>query len=237
MQPRKLVLPELGGGLIMSGKATEARPRQRLSPDARRNQIIDVAVKLFATEGFDASTRDVARDAGISQSLVFNYFASKEDLVRAVYERVYLDRWKPEWDATLEDRSLPLEVRLNTFYASYVDTIFDPDWMRMYLQAGLKSLDINKWYMTLVEERVIKRLCRELRFHYRPDAAVAQQLLPEEIEAVWTFHSGIFYHVVRREIFQLESKVEIADVISASVSVLIHGAKGVCAGSGQTDAS
>ena len=211
----------------MSQRAKETKPRQRLSPDARRNQIIDAAVKLFASEGFDASTRDVAKAAGISQSLVFNYFESKEDLVRAVYERVYLDRWKPEWDATLGDRNQPIEVRLNSFYVSYVETIFDPDWMRMYLQAGLKSLDINKWYMTLVEERLIKQICRELRFHYAPDETWNQELLPEEIEAVWTFHSGIFYHVVRREIFQLDSKVEINDVIRASVSVLLNGARSI----------
>jgi len=221
----------------MAVKAKAAKSRQRLSPDARRNQIVDVAIKLFATEGFDASTRDVASAAGISQSLVFNYFASKEDLVCAVYERVYLDRWKPEWDATLGDRNLPLEARLNAFYISYVETIFDPDWMRMYLQAGLKALDINKWYMTLVEERLIKRICRELRFHYAPDADWNQELLPVEVEAVWTFHSGIFYHVVRREIFQLDSKVQIEDVISASVSVLIHGAQTVCTGPGRASAS
>lgn len=213
----------------MPDKAKETPTRRRLSPDARRNQIIDASVKLFANEGFDASTRDVAKAAGISQSLVFNYFSSKEELVRAVYEHVYLDRWKPEWDATLRNRSLPLEVRLNTFYVSYVETIFDPDWMRMYLQAGLKSLDINKWYMSMVEERVIKRICHELRHHYAPDETKEQELVPEEVEAVWTFHSGIFYHVVRREIFQLESTVEIDDVITASVSVLLNGAQSVSA--------
>lgn len=208
----------------MPKNVTERKSRLRLSPDARRNQIIDTAVKLFATEGFDTSTRDVAKAAGISQSLVFNYFASKEDLVRAVYERVYVDRWKPEWDTALGDRSRPLEERLISFYVSYVDTIFSPDWMRMYLQAGLKSLEINKWYMALVEERLIKRICRELRYHYAPKAGWNTEINPEEIEAVWTFHSGIFYHVVRREIFNLESKVEMSVVISASVSVLLSGA-------------
>lgn len=211
----------------MPDKDKSNKTRRRLSPEARRNQIIDTSIKLFATQGFDASTRDVAAAAGISQSLVFNYFETKEDLVRAVYERVYLDRWNPEWDTTLGDRSLPLEKRLNTFYASYVETIFDPDWMRMYLQAGLKSLDINKWYMTLVEERVIKRICRELSNHYAPNDTWGEEPTPEQVEAVWTFHSGIFYHVVRREVFQVPSKVEIADVIGASVCVLMEGAKSI----------
>lgn len=209
----------------MSQAKPEKKSRLRLSPDARRNQIIDTAVRLFASEGFDTSTRDVAKAAGISQSLVFNYFSSKEDLVRAVYERVYVDRWKPEWDATLGNRTLPLEERLNAFYVSYIETIFSPDWMRMYLQAGLKSLEINKWYMALVEERLIKQICRELRFHYEPNSDWNQEIYPEEIEAVWTFHSGIFYHVVRREIFDMASKVDMDVVIASSVSVLLSGAR------------
>lgn len=218
----------------MPKNSPERKGRLRLSPDARRTQIIDAAVRLFATEGFDTSTRDVAKAAGISQSLVFNYFASKEDLVRAVYERVYVDRWKPEWDTTLGDRNQALEDRLNAFYVSYVDTIFSSDWMRMYLQAGLKSLEINKWYMALVEERLIKRICRELRHHYAPNAGWNAEIHPEEIEAVWTFHSGIFFQVVRREIFKLESKVRMDAVISASVSVLLSGARDVISYS-QTD--
>ncbi len=48
---------------------------------ATRQQIAEVAMRLFATRGFDDVTvTEVAAAAGISQKTVFNYFPTKEDL-------------------------------------------------------------------------------------------------------------------------------------------------------------
>ena len=53
----------------------------------RREQIIDAAMRVFAQKGFArASNRDVAREAGITTGLIYYYFASKEDLLRAALE-------------------------------------------------------------------------------------------------------------------------------------------------------
>lgn len=205
----------------------DPKTRQRLSADARRNQILEAAISIFAAGGFDASTRDIARAAGISQSLVFNYFPTKEDLLHAVYVRVYLDRWRPEWEHLLTNRKLPFEYRLITFYTSYVETIFEPDRMRLHLHAGLRSLDVNKWYISLVEERVIKRICRELCYHYAPQQNQAEEFSQDLVEAVWTLHSGLFFHVVRRELFNFERKISMDRIIAGSVQMLLSGARGL----------
>jgi AcrR family transcriptional regulator len=48
---------------------------------ATRQQIAGVAMRLFVTRGFDHVTVvEVAREAGVSEKTVFNYFPSKEDL-------------------------------------------------------------------------------------------------------------------------------------------------------------
>ena len=48
---------------------------------ATRQQLAEVAMRLFATRGFDAVTvAEVAAEAGVSQKTVFNYFPTKEDL-------------------------------------------------------------------------------------------------------------------------------------------------------------
>lgn len=54
---------------------------------ARRAQILETALRLFAMQGFDGtSTREIAQAAGISEGLIFHYFPTKEDLLNSVFD-------------------------------------------------------------------------------------------------------------------------------------------------------
>jgi TetR/AcrR family transcriptional regulator, mexJK operon transcriptional repressor len=63
--------------------------RKAASFEQRRLQIINGALQVFSTKGFlGATNRDIAQAAGInSPGLIYHYFASKEDLLRAVIEQ------------------------------------------------------------------------------------------------------------------------------------------------------
>lgn len=51
-----------------------------------RQRILDTALQLFATKGYEeTSMRDIAAAAGASLGLAYRYFASKEDLVLELY--------------------------------------------------------------------------------------------------------------------------------------------------------
>jgi AcrR family transcriptional regulator len=51
-----------------------------------RQRILDTALQLFATNGYEKTTmRDIAAAAGCSLGLTYRYFASKEDLVLELY--------------------------------------------------------------------------------------------------------------------------------------------------------
>lgn len=59
---------------------------------ASRDRIVETALALFARHGYErTSVRMIAREAGIAQGLLYNYFASKEDLLRAIFERNMAD--------------------------------------------------------------------------------------------------------------------------------------------------
>ncbi len=61
--------------------SVDAGQRRRLEPDARREQILAVAVHLFAERGYaEVSTTDVARAAGVARGLINHYFGTKKDL-------------------------------------------------------------------------------------------------------------------------------------------------------------
>jgi len=52
-----------------------------------RQQILDAALKLFSEKGFDkTSVSDIAREAGVSKGLAYNYFESKQKLAEAIFE-------------------------------------------------------------------------------------------------------------------------------------------------------
>ena len=52
-----------------------------------RRLILDSSLKLFANKGFHGtSINDIARAAGISKGLAYNYFESKEKILNAIFE-------------------------------------------------------------------------------------------------------------------------------------------------------
>ncbi|KMO83633.1 TetR/AcrR family transcriptional regulator [Mycolicibacterium chlorophenolicum] len=77
---------------------------------SRRDQILDAALELFATQGITATTtRDVAARAGVATGSVFYHFATKPDLIEAVLGRAYVG---PDLQ-TIADRSdRPVRERL-----------------------------------------------------------------------------------------------------------------------------
>jgi AcrR family transcriptional regulator len=78
--------------------ATEKRVR--LSPAARRAQLIELGVEMLATRTLDElSVEDIAQEAGISRGLLFHYFSSKQEfhteVVRAAAHEL-LRRTEPD---------------------------------------------------------------------------------------------------------------------------------------------
>ena len=59
----------------------------RLPAHERKDQILDVALKVFATKGFhESSMNDIADMAGITKPVVYQHFESKRALFLALIE-------------------------------------------------------------------------------------------------------------------------------------------------------
>ena len=62
---------------------------QRLSATARREQILDVALPVFASAGFHgASMNDIAEAVGVTKPVLYQHFDSKRDLYQALIDEV-----------------------------------------------------------------------------------------------------------------------------------------------------
>lgn len=90
----------------MSNKSSSSR--RRLSPEARRLQIIEAARQVFAQHpDGDVSTADVAEVAGVTRALVHHYFHGIEQLRQAVALQIAATTVQvlaPDSGATVGDR-------------------------------------------------------------------------------------------------------------------------------------
>ena len=65
--------------------ATESR-RPRADATRNREQLLDVATRLFASAGTEPSMRAIANEAGVGIATLYRHFPTRESLVDAVYQ-------------------------------------------------------------------------------------------------------------------------------------------------------
>ncbi|WP_445809643.1 TetR/AcrR family transcriptional regulator [Yoonia sp.] len=184
--------------------------RRRLPPDERRQQIIEGAVAFFADVGLDGNTRDLARQLGITQSLLFNYFATKSDLIEAVYDHVYLDQISDAWPALLTDRTKSFRTRLLGFYEAYSRLIFRYDWMRIFMFSGLAGAALNRRYLDHLGQVLLTPLMAEMQ-------AVTSGPQQPQMEDLWNLHGGIVYIGIRRHIYQMPGPDDPSESITRAI--------------------
>ncbi|HET7432867.1 MAG TPA: TetR/AcrR family transcriptional regulator [Nocardioides sp.] len=72
----------------MSQGTGRAGGRARLEPAQRREQLLDLGVRLLATRSLDElSIDDLAEEAGVSRGLLYHYFGGKQEFREAVCRR------------------------------------------------------------------------------------------------------------------------------------------------------
>lgn len=140
----------------------ETARRRRLPPEARRRQLLDCAVAVFAAQGLArAGHAGVAEAAGVSVATVFHYFPTREALVDAVLDRV--EAYFVALATEVHARPLPLSRRLVLHGLAFLATADTrPGHLRVWLD-----------WSTAVREHVWPRY---LAFQERLVAIVAESI-------------------------------------------------------------
>ena len=185
--------------------------------------IIDGAVTFFSEVGFDGGTRLLAKRLGVTQPLIYYFFPKKSDLLHEVYKSVFLDHWRSEWEDEISNRNIPLRQRLINFYLHYTEAIFTPEWIRICMFAALRGCEIDQWWMNFFEERLVRKICVEIRHESGFSAPNEVPISSSETEAYWNFHGGIFNYGVRREVHKVQPQVDLRTFIELSVDSLLQG--------------
>lgn len=70
-------------------------PNRKDIEETRRRQILDAAQKVFAERGIDkARMDDIVEESGLSKGALYWYFKSKDTLIRALLDRVFISEMR-----------------------------------------------------------------------------------------------------------------------------------------------
>jgi AcrR family transcriptional regulator len=182
---------------ISSGSAIPAR--RRMNTAERKRQILDRAIQFFARYGIDGQLRNLTKELGVTHTLLYHYFPTKDALIQEVYKEVFESRWKPEWEQLLDDESLTPEEKFIAFYIDYSNTVLTYDFVRILIFSGLSDHSISDRFFELIRSRLLPRLIRETRkYCKRP---LNSKPTERELEFLMGLHGGIFYIGMRRWIY------------------------------------
>jgi TetR/AcrR family transcriptional regulator len=113
----------------------------RLPAAERREALVDAALRVF-TEGTyrGTTTAEIAREAGVSEPILYRHFASKRDLYLACIEEAWR-RLRSQWDEVIATEPDPAKW-LSTIAKSYIclrdakrGAVADL-WMQAVVEAG-----------------------------------------------------------------------------------------------------
>ncbi len=106
----------------LPGSAGTEPVARRLPADQRREQLLEVALRLFAGRGFAATTMDdIATAAGVTKPLLYQHFASKRALYLELVDSVAHDMLVAIGDATSQASGPRQQVEAG--FAAYFDLV------------------------------------------------------------------------------------------------------------------
>ncbi|MGL6199793.1 MAG: TetR/AcrR family transcriptional regulator [Lachnospiraceae bacterium] len=126
-------------------------------PEVRRNELIEVASKLFAEKGYEAvSVRDILDQVNGAPGMFYYYFKSKQEIYIAVMEE-YISKRLERKCKVLEDENVLFEEKVKTFRNMITEDI-DGYLERFKPQADTSISDSSYkiWELVQMLSRMIK---------------------------------------------------------------------------------
>ena len=139
--------------------------------EERRNEILDVAERLFGTKGFDGtSTTDILNEIGIARGTLYYHFKSKEDILDAMIERM-TGSLVAKASEIVENKDVPVLQRLtlmmmalnvnNDLGHEIMEQIHKPQNALMHQKMQERLLaGVNPIVTSLIEEGIAQGICQ-----------------------------------------------------------------------------
>ena len=156
-----------------ASKLTRKRVKTKIkNPDRvllRRQQIIEGAIKVFQTKGFhNATTKEIAREAGITEGTLYNYVQSKEDIIYIVYDYI-TGLLRSELQKAISQETNP-KKRLKAALLQNLKSINEYQDIILFMYKESGSLDKESLYSVLARETEYIEMFESLLQDYLGDS-------------------------------------------------------------------
>ncbi len=168
---------------------------------ATRVHLIEVATRLFATQGYDGTSIEaVLAESGVSRGSLYHHFPGKEALFLAVFEALG-DRLGADMTAAIQDAANPIEM-LRAASVAWIRQAGNPVVQQIMLIDAQAVLGWQRW--------------RELD---EPALAMIRHALgyAAEAGAVDPRHVNVFAHIVMATLNEVAMMIALADDSAAEL--------------------
>lgn len=196
-------------------------------PVDKQSQILEAAATIFPQKGYAATTlQDIAQEAGLSISAIYQFFSSKEELFLALTDNLSFipildqinDNLNEEKDIGYDD----IRRSLIAVGEAFLDThMRNAEIVRLFIAEARSFPEVGKRYCVRLIEPVEKQLMRYLSAHINRG-----NLRPVNVElAVHAFYGAFLNFVVTQNLLVGEGILHFPkkDRVSQLVDIFLIG--------------
>ncbi len=203
---------------------------RRALVEERQKQIISAAAKVFARKGYERATiADIAREAGLAEGSIYNYFKNKSDLLIQLPRQMILpglEQLTGQMLAPGEDGMIaPPEAALTHISRQVVSTIRQNAGIFRILLSALPSMKQSARQKYLESVVLSATALLEAYFREQIDRGTFRRDLDPAI-AARTYIGMFFPFILLHDVLQVQDPqaIEIDVMVEQNVRIFLRGA-------------
>jgi AcrR family transcriptional regulator len=179
----------------------------RMAGDERREQLCQIAMRLFSERGFrGTTTKEIANAAGVSEAVIFKHFSNKDELYAAILDNKACSH-------TFIDPFIEIAEKIEqkddfgVFYSMALNALNkhkdDSDFLRLMLQSALEGHELARVFFENFITRIYDFLGGYIR--QRQQDGVFREVEPRVV--VRAFIGMFVHHSLNNILWDKEQKL------------------------------
>lgn len=178
-----------------------------MAGDERRQQLLQVAMRLFSEKGFSGTTtKEIAQSAGVSEATVFKHFSNKDELYSAILDQKACDRDFSNPFEKIADH-IAAKDDFGVFYTMALNALDkhdqDENFLRLMMHSALEGHDLARIFFENFVVEVYEFLGSYIR--QRQTDGVFREVEPRVV--VRSFIGMFVHHSLNNILWDRERKI------------------------------